>query len=84
MKNFKPQPKNVTIDNLFEDTKKHFLSEENVEIIFENPNYIQIITDENYLKTIIRNLTGNAIKALSDVENPTIIWKVWQENNTTY
>ncbi|MBL0012994.1 MAG: hypothetical protein IPP30_04320 [Flavobacterium sp.] len=48
-------------------------------ITFENSSDIQIYTDENYLKTIIRNLTGNAIKALDKVENPTIIWKVWQE-----
>ncbi|UPT71711.1 MAG: ATP-binding protein [Flavobacterium sp. JAD_PAG50586_2] len=41
-------------------------------------------TDENYLKTIIRNLTGNAIKALKEIENPTILWKAWKENNQTY
>ena len=53
-------------------------------IVFENPSNIQIYTDENYLKTIIRNLTGNSIKALQKVENPTIIWKAWQDNNQTF
>ena len=55
-----------------------------MKFIFENPNNIQINTDENYLKTIIRNLTGNAIKALNEIDNPIIIWKAWQENNQTF
>jgi signal transduction histidine kinase len=84
MENFKPQPKIIDVNSLFKDTKNHFSSEEKVKFIFENPNDIQINTDENYLKTIIRNLTGNAIKALNDIENPTIIWKAWQENGTSY
>lgn len=84
MENFKPQPKKVAVNSLFEDTKIHFSSEERVQISFENKDNIQINTDENYLKTIIRNLTGNAIKALHENENPTIIWKAWQENGTSY
>ena len=84
MDNFKPQPKIIDVNLLFEDTKTHFSSEEKVKISFENKDNIQINTDENYLKTIIRNLTGNAIKALNDIENPTIIWKTWQENSISY
>ncbi len=81
MENFEPEPKNVSINSLFDDTRKHFESEEKVKITFENSIGIQIYCDENYLKTIIRNLTGNAIKALDTVENPTIIWKAWREND---
>ena len=84
MENFKPQPATIAISSLFEDTKAHFSSEERVQIIFENAQNIQINTDENYLKTIIRNLTGNAIKALDKIENPTVIWKAWQEGNHSY
>ena len=84
MENFKPQPKKIYVAAVFEDTKKHFGSEEKVKIIFENQTEIQLHTDENYLKTIIRNLTGNAIKATEKVENSTIIWKAWQENNQTF
>jgi signal transduction histidine kinase/tetratricopeptide (TPR) repeat protein len=86
MGTFKPQPKNVALSTLFEDIKTHFLSEEKVNISFLNPDNLIIYTDENYLKTIIRNLTGNAIKAsdylrvnLPD-DKPVIIWKAWQEN----
>ncbi len=84
MENFKPQPKVIAVSTLFEEIKNHFSSEEKVQIYFENIDTIQINTDENYLKTIIRNLTGNAIKALIDIKNPTIIWKAWQENNSSY
>ena len=79
MENFKPQFKNISIDSLFKDIKNHFASEENIKITFENFQDLQLKTDDNYLKTILRNLTGNAIKALHEVENPTIIWNAWQE-----
>ena len=84
MENFKPQPKNVSINQLFEDTKKVFSGYHMIEIEYQNPNEIQIFTDENYLKTIIRNLTSNAINAFTTTQNPKIIWKAWQENGISY
>ena len=84
MENFNPQPKSIAVSSVFEDTQKHFESEEKVKITFENSGNIQIYTDEDYLKTILRNLTGNALKALDKFEKPNIIWKAWQENNQTY
>lgn len=84
MENFQPQPKTISIKSIFNDTQKHFESEKNIRITFENPNNIEISIDENYLKTIVRNLTGNAVKALSSTPNPTIHWKAWQEKNITF
>ncbi len=84
MQQFKPQLKSISVNAIFEDTRKHFFSEENAKMRFENPDNIEINTDENYLKTIIRNLTGNAIKALKETENPTINWKAWKENDQIY
>ncbi|MBN8643079.1 MAG: hypothetical protein J0L86_14800 [Flavobacteriales bacterium] len=84
MENFKPQPQQFQITTLFEDTKKHFSSVENIQFQFENPSNLALVTDENYLKTIVRNLTGNAIKALVDVQHPMIIWEAFQENGNTY
>jgi len=89
MENFKPQPQPFKIASLFDDTKKHFSSEENIKFTFENPSDLSLITDENYLKTIVRNLTGNAVKAMTDSVIPSdikgqIIWKAFQENSQTF
>ncbi len=84
MENFKPKPKEISVETIFNNTKKHFESETKIKFIFENPNNLMLTTDENYLKTIIRNLTGNAIKALSNYDNPKITWKAWKENGLIY
>lgn len=84
MENFKPQPRKLAVENIFEEIQKHFSSSENIQIVFENPENILLETDENYLKTIMRNLTGNAIKALDKTSNAQIIWKAWQKNNKTF
>jgi signal transduction histidine kinase len=84
MENFKPQFRKTKIEILFEETEKHFSNVENIEILFENPENLILETDENYLKTIIRNLTGNAIKALDKTPNAKIVWKAWQENQKNY
>ena len=84
MENFGPQPKLILISSLFDNMKNHFSNIKNIQISYENINDIQLTTDENYLKIIIRNLTENAIKALRETKNPTIIWKAWHENNSTY
>ena len=84
MENFKPHFKEVSIAVVFEEMKNHFSGVENIGILFEDQNNIILNTDENYLKTIIRNLTGNAIKALEKTENRKIIWKAWQENEAQY
>lgn len=84
MENFKPQPKKIMVSSLFEDTERHFSDIQNTNIIFENKDNIEVVTDEDYLKTIIRNLTGNAIKATANIEKPSIIWKAWKENQYYY
>ncbi|MFZ0597050.1 MAG: HAMP domain-containing sensor histidine kinase, partial [Flavobacterium sp.] len=84
MENFKPHFKEIPVNSIFQEMQNHFSGIETVAILFEDPENILLNTDENYLKTIIRNLTGNAIKALDKTSNGKIIWKAWQENNQTY
>ncbi|REG92917.1 ATP-binding protein [Flavobacterium aquicola] len=84
MENFKPQPKNISVNQLFEDTKKVFSGYQNIQFEYHNPDNIEIFTDENYLKTIVRNLTSNAINVFTTTQNPTIVWKAWQENGKSY
>lgn len=83
MTNFKPVLKKINVSDLFTDTQKHFDSVDKVSIQFTHNN-LQIITDENYLKTIIRNFTGNAVKALEHTPNAAINWEAYQENNKTF
>lgn len=97
MENFKPQPKTISVSSIFDDTKAHFSSEENIQFQFENPSNLLLVTDENYLKTIVRNLTGNAVKALEHFVptnekdsratlgiTPTITWKAFQEKENIF
>lgn len=82
MENFKPQFKKTEIKDVFKDIKIFFNDVFDVEITFENPERISLETDENYLKTIMRNLTSNAVKALSNINEPKIIWKAWLDTNS--
>jgi signal transduction histidine kinase len=84
MENFKPQPKKVSVNQLFEDTKKVFSGYMSIQFEYQNPDNIEIFTDDNYLKTIIRNLTSNAINVFTNTEKHLIIWKAWQENTISY
>lgn len=84
MENFKPQPKLVNLNQLFDDTKKVFSGYQKIQFEYHNPDNINIFTDENYLKTIIRNLTSNAINVFTTTQNPTIIWKAWQDNGKSF
>ena len=84
MEHFTPNKKTVPVSKLFNDIENNFLGTANVKFIFENIQQLNINTDEDYLKTIMRNLTGNAVKALSNVASATIEWKAWEENGKQY
>jgi signal transduction histidine kinase len=73
MENFTAQPEKIAVSALFDDIQKHFSNTENVKILFENQGNESLFTDENYLKTILRNVVGNAVKALHNTPNATII-----------
>ncbi len=80
MENFKPQPTKTTINQLFDDTKKVFSGYQKIQFEYNNLDGIEMITDQNYLKTIVRNLTSNAINAFTETPNPKIIWSAWQKD----
>jgi signal transduction histidine kinase/Tfp pilus assembly protein PilF len=82
MQNFRPQPAKIAARLIFEDLEKHF-SAENISLVFENDESLVLFADENYVKTILRNLIGNAIKALRNTENPTIIVKAFTKNGVS-
>lgn len=84
MENFGPQPKTIKIVSLFEETRNHFSAVENIRFSFEDTQNTEVFADENYLRTIVRNLTGNAIKALSETKNPVISWKAWETDGKKF
>lgn len=80
MENFAPQPKNIKVMELFLDNGKVYSGYQNISFIYENEEDISLFTDKDYLKTIVRNLTSNAIKVLTSTLKPTIIWKAWKDD----
>ena len=79
MKNFQPQWKNVSVSDLFTDIKSHFSGTPQVELLFTAPEGMVLNTDEYFLKTIMRNLTSNAIKSLAGRPGGTIRWAAREE-----
>lgn len=81
MEHFSPKPRLVLVSNAFGEIEQYFAGEK-IAFSFED-NGVSLETDPDYLKTILRNLTSNAIKALGTTENPAISWKAWQEKGKT-
>ncbi|MFZ4455793.1 MAG: tetratricopeptide repeat-containing sensor histidine kinase [Bacteroidales bacterium] len=84
MSNFEPQMKPIAVEELFRYIEQYFKSETKITFSFENSNNLQLISDENILKTILRNLTSNAIKALLRVEHPSIRWSARHDEDFIY
>lgn len=83
MGNFRPHLKQLSVHSIFQHVNSQYLNEERITFCFENPNDLVLLTDEDYLKTILRNLTSNAVKILEDTENPIITWKASKEYSQT-
>lgn len=77
---FKPHIKALSIHSVFTEMQLLYAGNGHVRILFSNPQNLQINTDEDYLKTILRNLTSNAIKAVDGRPDALIEWKAWREN----
>jgi signal transduction histidine kinase len=83
MENFKPNIKVIAISSLFEYIQKFFGQTVKVKIIFQDPAGLKVSVDENYLRTIMQNLTANAVKALKNTPDATIQWAATKNGNTT-
>lgn len=80
MQNFKPHFQEFSVRELFEEMTLFFEKFYQVKIDYEAPNDFKIYSDTNYLKTIMRNLTANAVAAGKDNPNHRIIWKAYNQN----
>lgn len=82
MRHFKLDLNKIMLNRLFNDLMQHYKIDGEGKIIIDIPEDIFLITDENYLKTIIRNLTSNAIKATNNVDNLNIYWTAFSTEKT--
>ncbi|WP_312076902.1 HAMP domain-containing sensor histidine kinase [Chryseobacterium sp.] len=82
MDNFSPEITEVEVKDIFEDIKNNFSWTENIEFSYDFPEKMKIKTDPEYLKTITRNLTNNAVKVLEEkTDEKKIIWKAFEEKD---
>ena len=81
MQNFKPQAHSVEVATLFGYVQKFFAGTTNITFTFDDSELLRVTTDEDYLKTIMQNLTNNAVKALKDRLDAHIHWEAKRENN---
>ena len=79
MKNFQPRWNPILVSDLFTDIQNHFSGTPQVTMHFSAPEGMILNTDEYFLKTIMRNLTSNAIKSLAGRSGGTIEWSAREE-----
>lgn len=79
MEQFKPEDSRVILAELFADTRKVFSGYANILFEYDIPEQLTLLTDENCLKTIVRNLTSNSINAFVQAEQARITWSAWQD-----
>jgi signal transduction histidine kinase len=84
MEHFTPTISPVPAQQLFDYIRKYYSSNNQVQFHFEGPTDLLIHTDENYLQTIMQNLTANAVKALQQNPDAAIWWKAWKENDKPF
>jgi signal transduction histidine kinase len=66
MEKFQAEKKSFSVELLFSELQNEFVWVANTELVFENPSDLKLFSDKEYLKTVLRNLIGNAIKVLEN------------------
>jgi signal transduction histidine kinase len=84
MESFKPETNPVAVTDLFAYIQKFFSDNRQIKFTFLDEEHLTIYSDENYLQTIMQNLTANAIKVLQQIPDAAIEWKAWKENNRVF
>jgi len=83
MESFKPQMQKIEVDALFADIESMYDYSTQYQFIFINPDKCSVLSDENFLKTIMRNMTSNAIKAIHNKPGGIITWESYRIDNQT-
>ncbi|WP_460966703.1 ATP-binding protein [Spirosoma migulaei] len=80
MQQFKPDIKVIPVESLYDYLQRFFVGVPTVRFTFDTPEGLQVATDEDYLRTIMQNLTSNAIQALKNNPDAYIQWQARPEN----
>jgi signal transduction histidine kinase len=84
MGNFKPVIKEVPVQSLFDYLGNFFGTTQGVNFSYKGADGLVLNTDENYVRTILQNLTSNAVKAVKNTASPAIEWKAWKQDAEIY
>lgn len=82
MEQFRPEKTTVNVNDLFGQLDSTFRNTPNISIEYGSPPGLTIRTDENFVRTILYNLTANAVKALAATPDGRITWKAAQQADT--
>ncbi|MDP4254227.1 MAG: tetratricopeptide repeat-containing sensor histidine kinase [Bacteroidota bacterium] len=81
MEHFKPSMVRVRVDGLFAYLRKNFADTDQLALHFAPAGDLEVLADEQYLRTIMYNLTANAVKALRQETDGQIQWKALRRGN---
>jgi signal transduction histidine kinase len=84
MEHFKPRIVIVGVADLFARLERLFAETEGVTFSFVCEGDPVVDTDEDYLWTIMQNLTANAIKAVGQTPGARIDWRAWREGSSCF
>lgn len=84
MELFQPAKNEIEVENLFAYIRRFFQSVPGIQFRFGQVPGMKIMTDENYLQTIMQNLTANAVAALKNSPAGLIEWTAGTENNQSF
>lgn len=76
MEDFTPELRTVPVRELFRHLEIFFAGQEET-LHFSDPGELSLVTDDNYLKTILHNLTANALRAVQQMPAGRVTWRAF-------
>ncbi|RTL58748.1 MAG: tetratricopeptide repeat protein [Sphingobacteriales bacterium] len=84
MQQFKPQKKTILVKDQFDYIESFFSGVTDIRFQFNTDEKLEVVTDENYLRTIMQNLTQNAVNVLKNIPDAVITWSARKEEGMAY
>ena len=80
MQSFRPVLKPVNLSELFSQLESRLRGPVNGRLQVKHPESLMVLSDENYLGSILQNILSNALKAVGKVADGRVLLQAWQEN----